>query len=146
MCSKVEQMMPQPGKQFQQIPAPSKTQSLFEDNSSNSSHHNDKQSSSEETESIEKEDRRKVQNIRTRFYQLNERFEHILKFQPIRKLQMWQTEMNLDASYNIFSAVKLEEKVKPLNEHLKELELQLDLRDYYDIKRPTVVFFRRNQK
>lgn len=54
--------------------------------------------------------------------------------------------MNLDASYNIFSAVKLEEKVKPLNEHLKELELQLDLRDYYDIKRPTVVFFRRNNK
>lgn len=40
MCSKVDSMMPnqpKPVKSFPQIPAPSKTQSLFEDNSSNSS-------------------------------------------------------------------------------------------------------------
>ena len=54
--------------------------------------------------------------------------------------------MNLDSSYNIFSAIKLEEKVEPLNEQMKELEILLDLREYYDIKRPTVVFFRRNSK
>lgn len=54
--------------------------------------------------------------------------------------------MNLASAYYIFQTIKLEEKIKPLNDHLKELETQLDLRDYYDIKRPTVVFFQRKNK
>ena len=28
-----------------------------------------------------------------------------------------------------------------MDEQIKQLEIQLDLKDYYDIKRPTVVFF-----
>lgn len=33
-----------------------------------------------------------------------------------------------------------------LNDQIKQLENVLDLRDYYDIKRPTVVFFSSNFK
>ena len=28
-----------------------------------------------------------------------------------------------------------------MDDQIKQLEIQLDLKDYYDIKRPTVVFF-----
>jgi hypothetical protein len=49
--------------------------------------------------------------------------------------------MNLPSAYYIFQTLRLEEKSHSLSDHIKELEGQLDLRDYYDIKRPTVVFF-----
>ena len=49
--------------------------------------------------------------------------------------------MNLPSAYYIFQTLKLEEKSHSLSDNIKELEAQLDLRDYYDIKRPTVVFF-----
>ena len=31
--------------------------------------------------------------------------------------------MNLASAYYIFQTIKLEEKIKPLNDHLKELEI-----------------------
>lgn len=77
---------------------------------------------------------------------MNERFEQLLKFKPIRKLSLWQTEIDLQAAYSIFQTVKLEERGQSLNEQIKQLENVLDLRDYYDIKRPTVVFFGKNFK
>lgn len=49
--------------------------------------------------------------------------------------------MNMTATYNIFQAFKVEEVVETLDEKIKQLEVELDLKDYYDIKRPTVVFF-----
>ena len=95
----------------------------------------------DEGSSLEKEDKVRVNTVRTQFYALNERFEQLLKFKPIRKLHLWQTEMNMPASYNIFSSFKIEEKIYSMDEQIKQLEIQLDLKDYYDIKRPTVVFF-----
>ena len=35
---------------------------------------------------LEKQDKQRVQSVRTQFYQLNEKFEQFLKFKPIRKL------------------------------------------------------------
>lgn len=49
--------------------------------------------------------------------------------------------MDMQQAYAIFQTVKLEEKSQSLNDQIKQLESVLDLRDYYDIKRPTVVFF-----
>jgi hypothetical protein len=43
-----------------------------------------------------------VATVRTAFYQLNERFEQLLKFKPIRKLSLWQTEMDLQQAYAVF--------------------------------------------
>lgn len=56
----------------------------------------------DEGASLEKEDKLKVNAVRTQFYALNERFEQLLKFKPIRKLHLWHTEMNLESTYNIF--------------------------------------------
>lgn len=49
--------------------------------------------------------------------------------------------MNMAATYNIFQSFKIEEIVESMEEKIKHLEVELDLKDYYDIKRPTVVFF-----
>ena len=95
----------------------------------------------DESASLEKEDKIRVNTARTQFYTLNERFEQLLKFKPIRKLHLWQTEMSMPAAYNIFQSFKIEEKIYSMDEQIKQLEIQLDLKDYYDIKRPTVVFF-----
>jgi len=46
----------------------------------------------------EKEDRSRLGTVRTLFYNLNERFEHLLKFKPIRKINLWSVEMNIEAS------------------------------------------------
>lgn len=59
---------------------------------------------------LEKEDMKKVNNVRTKFYALNEKFEHLLKFKPIKKLQLWHVEFNLASSYHIFQSLKIEEK------------------------------------
>ncbi len=55
----------------------------------------------------EKEDRDKLNAVRTLFYSLNERFEQLLKFKPIRKVQVWETEMNLEAAYSMMGAFKV---------------------------------------
>lgn len=103
-------------------------------------------SSDEASTWLEKEDKKRVSIIRTKFYSLNEKFEQLLKFKPIRKLQLWSVEINLPATYNIFLALKIEDRVHCMSEHVRQLESQLDLKDYYDIKRPTVVFFNQMNK
>jgi len=40
----------------------------------------------EGAESLEKEDKKRIAIVRTRFYALNERFEVLLRFKPIRKM------------------------------------------------------------
>ena len=47
--------------------------------------------------------------------------------------------MHMPAAYKIFESFKVEEKIHSMDEQIKQLEAQLDLKDYYDIKRPTVV-------
>lgn len=49
--------------------------------------------------------------------------------------------MDTDAAYEMLKAFKVSEAVESLDEQVKQLESNLDLKDYYDIKRPTVVFF-----
>ncbi len=53
-------------------------------------------------QNLEKEDKIRVNGVRTSFYVINERFEQLLRFKPITKLHLWQTELNLVSSYNIF--------------------------------------------
>jgi hypothetical protein len=89
----------------------------------------------------EKEDREKLNSVRTIFYQLNERFEQLLKFRPLRKVETWTATMNVDAAYEVMKVFKLDELTQSFDEQVRALEAQLDLKDYYDIKRPTVVFF-----
>jgi reverse gyrase len=55
-----------------------------------------------EVQNLEKEDKIRVNTVRTSFYAINERFEQLLKFKPISKLHLWETELNLISSYNIF--------------------------------------------
>jgi hypothetical protein len=69
-----------------------------------------------EGHSLEKEDKHRVNTVRTSFYALNEKFEQLLKFKPIRKLHLWQTEMNMPASYNIFQSFKIEERIHSMDE------------------------------
>lgn len=57
----------------------------------------------------EKEDRARLNNVRTIFYQLNERFEQLLKFKPIKKVETWSTELNMDAAFGLMDVFKLEE-------------------------------------
>jgi predicted enzyme involved in methoxymalonyl-ACP biosynthesis len=94
-----------------------------------------------DSQSLEKEDKQRISNVRTQFYSLNEKFEKLLKFKPLLKIHLMQTEMHMPASYNIFQSFKLEEKIHSMDEYIRQLEVQLDLKDYYDIKRPTVVQF-----
>ena len=49
--------------------------------------------------------------------------------------------MNLDAAYEMMKAFKIEEETESFDEHIKTFEQQLDLKDYYDIKRPIALFF-----
>ena len=51
---------------------------------------------------LEKEDKKRIMATRSMFYSLNEKFEQLLKFKPIRKLQLWQVEVNLAAAYTMF--------------------------------------------
>ena len=49
--------------------------------------------------------------------------------------------MNMTATYNIFQSFNIEERIHSLDDQIKQLEVQLDLKDYYDIKRPTIALF-----
>ena len=42
--------------------------------------------------------------------------------------------------------MKLEETSLSMSDQIKELESKLDLKEYYEIKRPTVVFFGQGNK
>lgn len=64
----------------------------------------------------EKEDRDRLNGVRSLFYTLNERFEQLLKFKPIRSVNLWSTEMNVEAAYGMMGAFKLEENAESLDE------------------------------
>jgi hypothetical protein len=49
--------------------------------------------------------------------------------------------MNLDAAYEMMKAFKIDEETESFEDHIKNFEQQLDLKDYYDIKRPIALFF-----
>lgn len=42
-----------------------------------------------EVQNLEKEDKIRVNGVRTQFYALNERFEQLLRFKPLTKLHLW---------------------------------------------------------
>jgi hypothetical protein len=69
-----------------------------------------------DSQSLEKEDKQRISNVRTQFYSLNEKFEKLLKFKPLLKIHLMQTEMHMPASYNIFQSFKLEEKIHSMDE------------------------------
>lgn len=66
------------------------------------------------TKNLEKEDKKRILAARSRFYSLNEKFEQLLQFKPIRKLTMWQVEIDLTAAYQVFSAFSVQERVESL--------------------------------
>jgi hypothetical protein len=39
-----------------------------------------------------------------------------LKFKPLRKVNIWETEMNLDAAYSMFKAFKMEERTESFDD------------------------------
>ena len=47
----------------------------------------------------------------------------------------------MPAAYYVFQSLSIEERVESLTAQIKQIEDELDLRDYYDIKRPTIVQF-----
>jgi hypothetical protein len=49
--------------------------------------------------SIEHFDKLLLQNCRTEFYQFNNDFEQILKFKPIRKINVSKVDISLEESY-----------------------------------------------
>lgn len=48
--------------------------------------------------SLEHLDKLLLQDIRTEFYKYNTQFEQILKFKPIRKIQLQSIEINYEAA------------------------------------------------
>ena len=90
---------------------------------------------------MENFDKLLLQDIRTDFYKFNTEFEQILKFKPIRKIQISHIELNLDKAYQSLQSLSIEDRIHSFEDQIRKMELELDLKDYYDIKRPTVVFF-----
>ena len=91
--------------------------------------------------SLEHLDKLILQNVRTEFYKFNTHFEQILKFKPIRKIQLSSIDINLEKSYQSLQSLHIDDRIHSFEDRIRKLELELDLKDYYDIKRPTVVFF-----
>jgi hypothetical protein len=50
-------------------------------------------------------------------------------------------DINLDISYQFLQSLRLDDRIVSKEDDIRQMELELDLKDYYDIKRPTVVFF-----
>lgn len=50
-------------------------------------------------------------------------------------------DINLDISYQFLQSLRLDDRIVSKEDNIRQMELELDLKDYYDIKRPTVVFF-----
>jgi len=46
----------------------------------------------------------------------------------------------------VLNSLRLEEKEEVLSEEIKQMEEEIDMREYYEIKRPTVVFFEGDQE
>lgn len=70
----------------------------------------------------EKEDRTRLNSVRTLFYQLNERFEQLLKFKPIRSVNTWAAEMNIEAAYSMLGTFRMEEVNESFEEQIKAME------------------------
>ena len=54
---------------------------------------------------------------------------------------MSHAELDLEKVYKCLQSLLVEERTHSYEEKIRKMELELDLKDYYDIKRPTVVFF-----
>eukprot|EP00347_Sterkiella_histriomuscorum_P014492 403360670 len=93
-----------------------------------------------EIESLEQEDKTRVNQVRNQFYSINQKFEQLLKFKSIQKINLWQTELNLEQTYNVFSTFKINEVQQSFEDEVRDFEAQLDLKDYYDVQRPQVVY------
>jgi hypothetical protein len=91
--------------------------------------------------SIEHLDKLLLQGCRSEFYQFNNDFEQILKFKPIHKVHMSTIDINLEISYQSLQSLAIENRIYSMEDRISQMELELDLKDYYEIKRPTVVFF-----
>ena len=50
-------------------------------------------------------------------------------------------DVNLDISYQSLQSLVIEDRIYSFEDKIRQMELDLDLKDYYEIKRPTVVFF-----
>lgn len=50
-------------------------------------------------------------------------------------------DVNLETSYKSLSSLSIEDRIYSFEDKIRQMELELDLKDYYEIKRPTVVFF-----
>jgi len=70
----------------------------------------------------EKEDMERFNSVRNVFYKLNERFDQLLKFKPIRSVNIWSTDMNLESAYEMFASFKLEEMTESFEDKVKLLE------------------------
>lgn len=70
-----------------------------------------------------------------------------MKFKPIRKVNLSKVELNLEKSYEAMTGINIDQSLLSFDTKIREMEQELDLKDYYDIKRPTIVYFskRRNK-
>lgn len=97
--------------------------------------------STEKYISLEDLDKLLLQNVRSEFYKFNTQFEQILKFKPIRKITLYDIVIDLQISYSSLKSLRIDDRLFSCEDKIRMLELELDLKDYYDIKRPTIVFF-----
>ena len=64
-----------------------------------------------------------------------------MKFKAIRRIQLSSVDINIEKSYQSLQSLRIDDRIHSYEDKIRKLELELDLKDYYDIKRPTVVFF-----
>lgn len=79
--------------------------------------------------------------MRAQFYLLNEKFEGFLNLRPIKSINLQEVEFEKESVLRVLNSLRLEEKEEVLSEEIKQMEEEIDMREYYEIKRPTVVFF-----
>ena len=72
---------------------------------------------------------------------LNEKFEGFLNLRPIKSINLQEVEFEKESVLRVLNSLRLEEKEEVLSEEIKQMEEEIDMREYYEIKRPTVVFF-----
>ncbi len=56
-------------------------------------------------------------------------------------MQLWHTEMDVGAAREMLKAFKVTEESESFEEQVRQLEHQLELKEYYDIKRPQAIIF-----
>ena len=54
---------------------------------------------------------------------------------------MSSIDINIENTYQSLQSLRIDDRIHSYEDKIRKLELELDLKDYYDIKRPTVVFF-----